>query len=457
MNLSAVVTCPNCEMRVLPKADGTCPSCRSIIPQKENGSISKSVESIVSSIGTTSSKQQSSSTTKVDDKRTISRGSASKKLKEETKRKPALVPGLSNPRAISPKIRWEIIVGIFGFLLIVVVILFNVFWNHTSAKQAATISATPWKLTPPPISTSTPDIPTILSAMSIVVSGQGVPSAAVYNPNEPGPHPMVLLTTSGTAYNDWNEKLPYDWPPSSVGNTELVVLIGAEREYKIGSQLYYCGYYIPLYRYEVDMELREARTGRTLATSTFIGSSPSAPGRVSCDTTRLEGSHFVYANLEEWLCQTVNLQGCWMPLHTLDGDPGSAEIMAFSPDGQTLALGAADNATVRLLRVADGTLLRILDLEYEGPVFSLAFSPDGQTLASGTAGGILKLWQVSDGILLHTLELGWGVGIVYNLAFSPDGQNLASVTADDIMRLWQVSDGTLLHEYPGSYHPKNLG
>jgi hypothetical protein len=35
MNLSAIVTCPNCKMQVLPKVDGTCPSCQFVFPQNK--------------------------------------------------------------------------------------------------------------------------------------------------------------------------------------------------------------------------------------------------------------------------------------------------------------------------------------------------------------------------------------------------------------------------------------
>ena len=44
MNQSTIVTCPNCKMRVFPKADGTCPSCHVIIPQRGNKPISRSDE-----------------------------------------------------------------------------------------------------------------------------------------------------------------------------------------------------------------------------------------------------------------------------------------------------------------------------------------------------------------------------------------------------------------------------
>jgi hypothetical protein len=51
-------TCPNCKMRVFPKSDGTCPSCQSIIPQKEKGSISKSIEPNKNSETSTHLKQE---------------------------------------------------------------------------------------------------------------------------------------------------------------------------------------------------------------------------------------------------------------------------------------------------------------------------------------------------------------------------------------------------------------
>jgi WD40 repeat protein len=114
--------------------------------------------------------------------------------------------------------------------------------------------------------------------------------------------------------------------------------------------------------------------------------------------------------------------------------------LAFSPDGATLASGAADG-TVQLWRVEDGTLLRTLK-GHTNSVESLAFSPDGATLASGSWDGTVRLWQVSDGTSLHTLgERAFYP--VWGLAFSPDGSILMSGTSDGTVRLWQVSDGTV--------------
>jgi WD40 repeat protein len=106
-----------------------------------------------------------------------------------------------------------------------------------------------------------------------------------------------------------------------------------------------------------------------------------------------------------------------------------------------LASGAWDK-TVRLWRVADGTLLHTLT-RHSDDVRSVAWSPDGQTLASGSGGLLerdtsIKLWRVADGTLLHTLDghTDW----VHSVAFSPDGRLLASASFDQTVKLWQTEE-----------------
>jgi WD40 repeat protein len=91
----------------------------------------------------------------------------------------------------------------------------------------------------------------------------------------------------------------------------------------------------------------------------------------------------------------ADLTGC-----AFTGTFGLIHSLAYSPDGQLLAVGTGDGK-VHLWRVADHQPHAVLHghtnivqsiafspnsrLLVSGAVFSLAFSPDGQTLVSGGA------------------------------------------------------------------------
>ncbi len=82
----------------------------------------------------------------------------------------------------------------------------------------------------------------------------------------------------------------------------------------------------------------------------------------------------------------------------------------------------------------------------------LAFSPNGKTLATG--GGewatpdCMRLWDVFSGKLLHTFRDRRDDANIVSLAFSPDGSTLA-YACDDKVRLWSVRTGRLLRVFSG--------
>jgi len=119
--------------------------------------------------------------------------------------------------------------------------------------------------------------------------------------------------------------------------------------------------------------------------------------------------------------------------------------MAFSPDGQCLAVGSA-NGEVGVWQVARWKQLMILS-GHLGWVWSVAFSPDGARLASGGDDGTVKLWEVSSGQCLTTLQghTDW----IRSVAFSPAGARLASSSEDGTVRLWEVSTGQCLTTLQG--------
>ena len=119
--------------------------------------------------------------------------------------------------------------------------------------------------------------------------------------------------------------------------------------------------------------------------------------------------------------------------HTLEGYEDQGGSVAFSPDGAYLAWGP------RIWNVSDGTPLCTLEKGGGGEV---VFSPDGAFLASCS-----RIWNVSDGSLLQELE---GVGACGSVDFSPDGALLASAAdMDHNVHLWRVADGTLAHTLEG--------
>ena len=127
------------------------------------------------------------------------------------------------------------------------------------------------------------------------------------------------------------------------------------------------------------------------------------------------------------------------------------DSVAISPDGQLVASGSED-WSVKLWRLSDGVLVRTLSAQ--GPVCSVAFSPDGQKIAAGTGhgqsgGDVVQVWSVADGALLRILT-GAAHTPVYSVAFSPDGSILAAGADDGTIRLWRVADGVLVRTLQGS-------
>jgi WD40 repeat protein len=154
--------------------------------------------------------------------------------------------------------------------------------------------------------------------------------------------------------------------------------------------------------------------------------------------------------------------------------------IAFSPDGNTLAIGATDPQIV-LLDVATGQERRTLPGHLSFPVTGIAFSPDGKTLVSVGKDSVIRKWDVETGKQLQVLQghehpnrtvavslngklmasagedtvvLLWDVAnnkrrralqghkdFVNSVAFSPDGRTLASGSEDARIILWNTATG----------------
>lgn len=120
-------------------------------------------------------------------------------------------------------------------------------------------------------------------------------------------------------------------------------------------------------------------------------------------------------------------------LRTLETPGGGyAGSLAFSRGGSFLALG--QNTSVYQWQVSNGELLQTWEIGQR--VNAIAFSPDGSLLALGLDDGTVQLRAASDGELLRTPS-GHTAG-VSDLAFSWNGRYLASASRDGTIQLWGV-------------------
>ena len=139
---------------------------------------------------------------------------------------------------------------------------------------------------------------------------------------------------------------------------------------------------------------------------------------------------------------------------------GSLSSVAFSPNGQVLAVGGSGSSqsgsqpkdTTYLLNAVSGD--RIGELSPGGG--AEAFSPDGAMLA--TAGGphdsITYLWGVHSGSMFTTLDDHHG-STVRSVSFSPSGRIVAADDKNGVVYLWRLhgAPGAPTASKPGSVSP----
>lgn len=131
-----------------------------------------------------------------------------------------------------------------------------------------------------------------------------------------------------------------------------------------------------------------------------------------------------------------------VPDATFKGHTDLIYSITFSPDGDLLASKSRDGV-LKIWDVHNEQLMHTINTSQRG---AIAFSPDGNLLASG--GGtdnVVNLWDPNTGELLRTLEEH--LDKVSSVAFNPDGDILASGSADGWVRLWNPHTGQLLRTF----------
>jgi len=117
----------------------------------------------------------------------------------------------------------------------------------------------------------------------------------------------------------------------------------------------------------------------------------------------------------------------------------STRTLSISPDNQFISNGTnvidqqgqCADCAVKTWRIADGTLLQVIDARNNEPI-SIALSGDQHIIAAGSedrfqSNGLLRFWQFSSGALLLSYNVGDGStgSYVTSIAYSPDGSFFA--------------------------------
>ena len=154
-----------------------------------------------------------------------------------------------------------------------------------------------------------------------------------------------------------------------------------------------------------------------------------------------EGQMFASASRDR--IQIWNLQ-TGRPTQSLLGHKDWISALAISPNGTTLASASLDG-TIKLWDLTTGILLGTLNSDR---VSTIAFSPDGTTLAAGsrmlrwTDGKVsregIQLWDLASQRLRATI----GSKAVSAIGFSPDGKLLSGGSTQT--RIWDWSTQTLV-------------
>ncbi|PVV02004.1 hypothetical protein BB560_003553 [Smittium megazygosporum] len=137
-----------------------------------------------------------------------------------------------------------------------------------------------------------------------------------------------------------------------------------------------------------------------------------------------------------------------------DSVPGIDDLyiraVCFSPDDKYLITGAEDNQ-IRIWDVKNKVIKHTLS-GHDQDIYSLDFSPDGKTIVSGSGDKTVRLWDLETGKNLYTFsidDMGPKDAGVTSVAFSPDGRLVAAASLDKMIRLWDAHTGQFLERVEG--------
>ena len=124
----------------------------------------------------------------------------------------------------------------------------------------------------------------------------------------------------------------------------------------------------------------------------------------------------------------------------MEGHEFTVWSLAITPNGVNIVSGGQDT-TVRVWDLMDGKLVHSL-LGHEGPVYALAITSDGHRIVSAAGNDLgVRIWDLEIGNLLSTLAPS--SADVSALTITPDDREVVTVANDRLARIWDLDLGVL--------------
>ncbi len=133
------------------------------------------------------------------------------------------------------------------------------------------------------------------------------------------------------------------------------------------------------------------------------------------------------------------------PPISLSNPSGYIMMVVFSPDSQLIACVGRDK-TAKIWKVSDGEKLFTLE-SHTDTISTVQFSPDSSLLVTSSLDKTAKIWKVSDGSLLATLK--GHTEALRSAIFSPDGKQIVTISYDKTAKIWDSKSGNLIKTLVG--------